>query len=113
MVIRMHPEMQVGLRRDAGPASAEEFQQLGDKWRYNGDQGGKYFRWYCPNIFARELKRLRTNATRENCWEHEAMEALRSTSVQLSAHNLVTQRFLSFAGPQCYAQLLCGKRDLW
>ena len=39
------------------------------------------------------------------------MEALRSTSVQLSAHNLVTQRFLPFTGPQCYAQLLCVSKE--
>ena len=90
MVIRKNPEMQKVLKYDAGPASVEEFQQLGDKWRYNGKEGGNFFQWYCPNIFARELKRLRPSATRENCWEHEAMEALRSTSVQLSAHKMVS-----------------------
>jgi len=80
VVLAMHPEMRRGLKKDAGPASGEEFLSC-DKTRcYNGPQGGQRFQWYCPQTFLRELERLRIGATRNECTEQEAMQALSSTS---------------------------------
>ena len=107
VVLRKNPELQRNVALGAGPATVAEFRQDEAKRAYNGKSGGQFFKWFCPSIFERELKRLRPDAHRGTCTEWEAMRALRSTTQRLHHRHFTSQLFKPYTGPQCFPQLVC------
>ena len=110
------------VEKDKGPRDAKEFREsleyagrvrasggeLGEvlPHEYNGERGGRVFKWFAVGMFEREL--AKRGADRETCNERQATEALRATSAQLGEHVLWEKgRLVPFAGPQCYPQVKC------
>ena len=117
----MNPGSRQDLQKDAGPGGVEDLFAHGEKCEYNGPGGGKFFKWFSPNIFTRELQALRAGADRTTCTEHEAMEALRTTNERLHHRHFTSQHMKPFSGPQCFLQCRCsaplgtpcGRPDSW
>jgi hypothetical protein len=92
---------EVFVLRDKGPRDYEERNQ---EWSaYNGENGGRVFKYYEPRRFVRKLAAI--GRTRETCTERECTVALRAVSMSLrwqtSAHRLLD----AYAGPQCHPQI--------
>ena len=55
------------VQRGAGPDDRQEWLFDVSKRNYNGEGGGKFFKWYIPSIFVRELSAM--GRSRNNCTE--------------------------------------------
>ena len=103
------------VEKDKGPRDAREFAEsaehgarvrtsggeLGEvlPHEYNGEWGGRVFKWFAARAFEREL--AKRGADRETCNERQATEALRATSAMLGENALWEKgRLAPFAGPQ-------------
>ena len=67
------------VKKGAGPQDAYEFMRQKDLREYNGEHGGKFYKWYAPGVFLRELKRL--GCSRSQCSERVVEEALQKRRV--------------------------------
>jgi hypothetical protein len=95
------------LKPDMGPrSSAERGTELED---YNGEGGGRIFKWYARVMFECELRAL--GVGRGTMTEALCMRALRATSVRLRQLSEVTKSLKEYAGPQCFPH--CADRGRW
>jgi hypothetical protein len=98
---------QVLLKPDLGPRSAGDREASFED--YNGEDGGRVFKWYVRAYFEAEIARL--GAGRDTMTEAQCMRALRATSVFLRQLPEVQKSLKEYAGPQCYPQL--EERGRW
>ena len=89
------------VARDQGPASYRE--RTAEAAAYNGETGGRVFKWYRKSVFQRHL--LQQGAEVETCSERQCMDALRATSTELERDAGGCDRGNAYAGPQCFPQL--------
>ena len=69
-----------GLEKDKGPAGFGD-RLDGSRVHYNGEGGGRMYKWYLPGLFRGELLKLGTTADR--CNETQCMQALSVTNAVL------------------------------
>jgi hypothetical protein len=110
--LRMHANLRFeGGGKDAkvlveqgyGPATAYEVDD--DEFAcYNGKNGGKFWMWYEPLEFQRQLQGMRVSVA--TCTERQCVDALRWTSHYVGESNEAYRAGLvPYAGPQCFPQL--------
>ena len=93
----------VRSRHDRGLA-AEAGRYGAARERYNGEGGGKVFRWYSRAVFQNVLATMFA-VTEETCTERQCMEALWAASEELRRYPAKRDRLKPFAGPQCFPHL--------
>ena len=95
------------LKQGVGARGTED-QDCIDKFgsvreRYNGEGGGKVFKWYSRAVFINYLSRMQT--TPAECNEKECMLALGAVSNELHKYSMIKDRLTEYAGPQCFPHL--------
>ena len=95
------------IKPDVGPRGSAD--RGGESEAYNGEDGGRVFRWYVRRVYEDEL--LKMGAGRDTGTEAQCVRALRLTSLRLRLQPQVTSKLREYAGPQCYPQRL--KRERW
>ena len=104
--VRMH-NLTAKLKQGVGARGIHD-QDRNDKFgsvreRYNGEGGGKVFKWYSRAVFINYLNRMQT--TPAECSEKECMLALGAVSDELKKYPMVMDRLTAYAGPQCLQHL--------
>ena len=104
----------VRILRDAGPGSVEEWVDNDKETlrNYNGEGGGRFFKWYSRNVFERCIQESQANDSstsfrRETWTERQVMEALTKTSLRLRLQKEMLPKLRAFEGPQCIAHIVC------
>ena len=104
----------VRILRDAGPGSVEEWVDKDKEMlrNYNGEGGGRFFKWYSRNVFERCIQESQANDSstsfrRETWTERQVMEALTKTSLRLRLQKEMLPKLRAFEGPQCIAHIVC------
>ena len=92
---------QVFIARDQGPDSHRERGE--ESASYNGEGGGKVFKWYVKSVFLRHLALLDVELA--TCSERQCMMALAATSDELRRSVYEYGSLDAYAGPQCFPQL--------
>ena len=95
------------LKQGVGVRGIED-QDRDDKFgcareRYNGEGGGKVFKWYSRAVFINYLSRMQT--TPAECNEKECMLALAAVSNELKKYPMIMDGLTAYAGPQCFPHL--------
>ena len=114
----------VHIARDAGPESVNEWIAVEAKRDYNGEGGGRFFKWYSRNVFERCVQEAMPADSsmpvhRDSLCERQVMEALVKTSLRLGKHPALWQKLRPWKGPQCVAHIAClndppcQKPSLW
>ena len=99
--VKMH-NLTAKLKQGVGARGIHD-QDRNDKFgsareRYNGESGGKVFKWYSRAVFINYLIRMGT--TPADCNEKECMLALGAVSDELKKYPMVMDRLTAYAGPQ-------------
>ena len=99
------------LKSDVGPwSSAERGSEAGaEREKYNGEGGGRVFKWYRRQIYEDELMKMGVGREKES--EAQCMRALRATSTRLQMQPATVRSLREYAGPQCFPQL--EERERW
>ena len=91
----------VGARGIEDQDRSEKFGSVRE--RYNGQDGGKVFKWYSRAVFINYLTRMQTSPA--ECNEKECMLALAAVSDELKKYPMIMDRLTPYAGPQCFPHL--------
>ena len=74
-----------------------------ERERYNGEGGGRVFKWYSRAVFNSYLSRM--GVDERSCDERQCTIALGATSDELRKYPMLMERLVAFSGPQCYPHL--------
>ena len=88
-----------------GPLNLRDWLMDPHKRDYIGEDGGRFFKWYTPNMFVRELEIL--GGSREVCTERMVFEALETTNLRLDQYPSMRARLEPYAGPQGLMHVRC------
>ena len=106
---RKHPDQRTLLKPNKGPVNSSARRQPGAERKvefedYNGEGGGRVFRWYNKAVFEMHLKKLGADSVSQ-ANEKQVMAALGLTSEDLFSGMVNGRRLLEYAGPQCHPQV--------
>ena len=77
--------------------------------QYNGEGGGRVFKWYLQSYFLHELSQFGVSV--KTATERQVMHCLRSVSWRLRMQPSVTKKLQEYAGPQCFPQYF--EKERW
>ena len=96
-----------------GPESGADF--TNETFDYNGEGGGKCFKWYKKGNFQQKLRvlcglpaNIRLDTPKQvcdRCTERHIVAALRATSDELETYPQARSSLSAWVGPQCYPQV--------
>jgi hypothetical protein len=97
----------VFLKPNMGPASSAQRETAVEN--YNGDGGGRVFKWYHQAYMLHELAGLGVSV--KTATEAQVMKCLRSVSWRLRFQPAVSKQLEEYGGPQCFPQFF--ERERW